>query len=264
MEKRTEWVKITSRKNSEIREAAEIAASPQKRESAGLFLAEGARLCEDAALSGTIIEKLFVTAAARRKYAQYLEPVCRAAANAYEIEDHVAELLSQTKHSQGVFCLCRKPAKQEVFFAGKWAALENIQDPANLGAVMRTAEALGVNGLVLIGGCDAFSPKAVRASMGAVFRMQIAVYSTVAALAEAEKIKNTVCFAAVPDISAEKLGKFIFPADAMLFIGNEGNGLSQQAIDFCKRKITIPMQGRAESLNAAAAAAICLWEMVKP
>ncbi|WP_159459812.1 TrmH family RNA methyltransferase [Scatolibacter rhodanostii] len=254
---------ITSRKNAEIRAAVEIASSAKERRKTGLFFLEGARLCEDAAKSGIKIEKLFLTEEACQKYGSYIEPVVALAKVTYKIQDHVAEMLAKTKSSQGVFCLCQIPTERQGRLAGKWVALENVQDPANLGTVMRTAEALGFDGLVHISGCDLFSPKAVRASMGAVFRMQILTCAEVSEINQFEGIENMLCLAAVPDETAEQLGSVSYPNDTMIFIGNEGNGLTAEAIRFCKRKITIPMKGRAESLNAAAAAAICLWEISK-
>lgn len=254
---------ITSRKNAMVRMASGIASSAKERKKYGLFFVEGARLCEDAAKSKFEIEKLFYTQSAYEKYTFYLEEAVRQAKEIYQIEEHVAELLAQTKHSQGVFGLCKIPVQQQVALEGKWIALENVQDPSNLGGIMRTAEALGMQGLLLIGGCDLYSSKVVRASMGAVFRMQIVACDNIDSLSGLLGIESMHCFAAVPDSSAEKLGEVFFPENAMVFIGNEGNGLTEEAIGFCRRKITIPMKGRAESFNAAAAAAICLWEISK-
>lgn len=254
---------ITSRKNTEVRAAAALADSAAERKKQGLFLAEGARLCEDAAKSGVTIRKVFVTDAALQKYAVYLAPVLRQAREVYRVEEHVAELLADTRHTQGVFCLCETPAARETRLAGKWAALEKIQDPSNLGTIMRTAEALGLAGLLLVGGCDAFSPKVIRASMGAAFRLPLLFCADIMQAARLPGMEEMACFAAVPEASAKPLGSFPFPENAVVFIGNEGGGLSEEAVRFCGQAITIPMKGRAESLNAAAAAAICLWEAVK-
>lgn len=258
-------VKITSRKNKEVKFAAEIASSAKSRQENNMFFVEGARLCDDAAKSSVKILKLFYTESAMNKYQKYLVNAAAIAEEVFEIDEHVVSLLAQTKNSQGVFCLCEMLNKKAIAeISGKWAVLENIQDPSNLGTIMRTAEALAVSGLILIAGCDSFSPKAVRASMGAVFRMQILTVSNLDELSKISGINKMESLAAVPNSSAEKLGEINLSDNILLFIGNEGNGLSEQAVNFCKRKITIPMAGRAESLNAAAAAAICLWEITKP
>ena len=100
---------ITSRQNKVVREAAELLSSAGERRKRRQFLCEGARLCEDAARSGVEILRCFVTEGAREKYAHYLQPVLAASGESYRIADHVAGLLSSTKHPQGVFCQCRWP-----------------------------------------------------------------------------------------------------------------------------------------------------------
>ena len=146
---------ITSRQNKVVREAAELLSSAGERRKRRQFLCEGARLCEDAARSGVEILRCFVTEGAREKYAHYLQPVLAASGESYRIADHVAGLLSSTKHPQGVFCQCRwprslqePPARRET----SCAVLEGLQDPGNLGTILRTAEALGVSQVCLFGG----------------------------------------------------------------------------------------------------------------
>lgn len=255
---------LTSRKNPLVKEAANLGASAKARKESGLFLVEGARLCEDAAKSGMEIIRTFYTHEAASKYNNYLHSVLQASAEAYVAETHVAELLAQTKHSQGIYCVCRKRNYGPADFTGKQVALENVQDPANLGAVLRTAEALGISSVILAGQtCDIYSPKTLRASMGAVFRMKIQMYDTAESLFAALGGNDVATYASVPDEKARKILDLHFPENCIIFIGNEGGGLSEQAISLCGEKITIPMLGRAESLNAAAAASILMWEMMK-
>ena len=131
---------ITSRQNKIVREAASLLSSAEERRQRGQFLCEGARLCEDAARSGVEILRCFFTAQAQQKYARYLEPVLAAAGESYLVADHVAPLLSSTKHPQGVFCQCRWP--QGLLVGGpvgeaSCAVLEDLQDPGNLGTILR-------------------------------------------------------------------------------------------------------------------------------
>lgn len=267
-EKAGDYMKvITSRKNSIIRHAADIALSSEKRQEERLFFIEGARLCEDAARSGVRITAAFFTETALEKYAEYISEVKAQAAECFEVSQHVAELLSQTKTTQGVFCLCEMPKGESCELAGKWIALENLQNPLNLGATMRTAEALGLAGVILSGeSCDVYSPKSLRASMGAVFRMPVVSFSSSAEMIAELKSKGFDVYAAVPCAvdggTVERLGELSFPENAAVIVGNEGSGLMPETIAACKG-VTIPMKGRAESLNAAAAAAIIMWEMVR-
>lgn len=259
---------ITSRKNPAVRAAAQLGASAQAREERREFLCEGARLCGDAARSGVEIKACFFTAGAREKYGGYLEGVLAVCGQAYQVEDHVAALLSGTKSTQGVFCVCGWPGgllEGVIGFApaGPCLVLENLQDPGNLGTVLRTAEALGVYRVFLLGGCcDPLSPKALRASMGAVFRVGLMREPSAERLAGMLKRYGYRLHAAVPDGGARKVTEIDFSVGAhAVFIGNEGAGLLPGTCGLCHDRVTIPMEGRAESLNAAAAATILLWEM---
>ncbi len=261
---------ITSRQNPLVRRAAALAKSTETRRQEGLFLCEGARLCRDAALSGISIQACFFTGQALEKYREYLESVLPACKEQYLVSDPVASLLSSTKTSQGVFCLCGFPRTLQagvIGFApqGSCLVLENLQDPGNLGTVLRTAEALGVRRIFLLGDCcDPLSPKVLRASMGAVFRAGLSVEPS------GERIKRLLerygyrLHAAVPDPAAKRVTEIDFSRGLhAVFIGNEGKGLTAETIGLCHDRVTIPMNGRAESLNASAAATILLWELCR-
>lgn len=254
---------ITSRQNKIIRKAVSLSDASVRRET-NMFLAEGARLCADADASGISIDRLFFTRTAAIKYASYLKNLTGRAREIYMIEDHVAQLLSQTKHTQGVFCQCSIPKLIQGIPCGKCIVLEDMQDPSNLGAVMRTAEALGIGQVILLGvRQDPYAPKVLRASMGAVFRQTVSVYETRDKIFQALEQAKCKTYAAALEHCNLQLGKFVFPEDSAVFIGNEGNGLSEETILGCDYAVKIPMQGRAESLNAATAASIFMWEMVR-
>lgn len=264
-----ETYRITSRQNRTVREAAALARDGDKRRQERRFLCEGARLCRDAVLSGAEVESCFFTEQARERYREYLEPVLSACGESYLIEEHVAGLLSSTKTSQGIFCVCGWPSTLRSdtsagLVPGKSClVLENLQDPGNLGTVLRTAEALGISQVFLLGECcDPLSPKVLRASMGAVFRAALTEERSPARLAELLKQYGYELHAAVPDHSARQVTEIDFSKGLhAVFIGNEGNGLTAETIALCHDTVTIPMAGRAESLNASAAATILLWEM---
>lgn len=262
-------VQITSRKNETVRRAAALAGSAELRREQNAYLCEGARLCEDAARSGVVIEQLFYTEKAAEKYDRYLNACFAAANEVYEVTQPVAELLAETKSTQGIFAVCRMENDSHALAAlpetGRLLAVENMQDPSNLGAVLRTAEALGISGVVLAGQCcDIYSPKVLRASMGAVFRLPFYEAEDVhAALAALHGLGYTA-YAAVPDANAVQINTCRFPQRSVAFIGNEGNGLTKEAIAGCDVPLTIPMLGRAESLNASVAASIVMWELCRP
>lgn len=269
MRETTNMERITSRQNPLVRQAAALLKGGGRRES-GQFLCEGARLCRDAVLSGVKIDACFVTESAREKYGSYLQEIQAAAGKSYLIEDHVAGLLSDTKSPQGVFCVCEWPGNLTGGVIGfvprrSCLVLENLQDPGNLGTVLRTAEALGMRRVFLLGDCcDPLSPKALRASMGAVFRVELPQERSPERLKALLERYGYRLHAAVPERTAEKVTDVDFSQGLhAVFIGNEGNGLTQETIALCHDRVTIPMEGRAESLNASAAATILLWEMCR-
>lgn len=258
--------RLTAKTNEKIKHAVSVRSSARKRSESSLFFLEGVRLCGDAVQSGAAVERAFFTREALEKYPR-CQAVAHAAGESYEITEELAEKLSDTPSPQGVFCLCRSREisanADKMLPGGKYILLENVQDPSNLGAVSRTAEALGIDGLVVSGGCDIYNPKALRASMGSILRLNIATCSDAPAfIAEAEK-KGFRTFSSTPDPNSLPVSQADFSGGTLCVVGNEGNGVSAQTAAACRYSITIPMGGRAESLNAATAAAILIWEMVR-
>lgn len=262
---------ITSRKNETVRRAAALLRSQARRKS-GMFLCEGARLCADAADSGLEIRQAFYTLEAAEKYAPYLARLLPRARETFLVEPPVAALLADTRASQGVYCVCALPPSAQgsaASFAaqpaaGACVALERIQDPSNLGTILRTAEALGVCRVLLCGeGCDPFSPKALRGGMGAAFRLQLIRVPDLAQTAPTLQKAGWTLAAAVPDAGAVPVTRSDFSVPTILAVGNEGAGLLPETVAACDLRVTIPMRGRAESLNASASAAILLWELMR-
>ncbi len=258
---------ITSKNNEKIKYAATLKDSPSARRKASSFFVEGARLCCDASQSGVDIPQFFFTRKAKEKFASYYAAVAAKAENIYEISEDVSRKLSDTRSPQGMFCVCKTVDKtaeaDKISNKGKYILLENVQDPSNIGAIARTAEALGLDGLVVCGGCDVYNPKALRASMGAFFRLKVIVCDDLQKLiAEAKALSMTVA-ASTPSADAEKITDADFSGGVICIVGNEGSGVSEETMKNATVKITIPMGGRAESLNASTAAAILMWEMMR-
>ena len=254
---------ITSKKNPVVRDASVLNKSASERYALGKYIAEGARLVEDAAVSGVFIEALFFTETAEKKYQKYIEKAIKKANEVYRIDEQVASMLSDTKTSQGVFALCRMNKKSGEL-KGRSVILENIQDPSNMGTVLRTAEAFGISTILLTGECcDIYAPKTLRASMGAVFRANVIEIKEQNSLINTLKKENYKVYGSVPSDKAEKITEIKMDDKTAVAIGNEGDGLTEMFKEKCDSLVTIPMKGRAESLNAAAAASIIMWEMVR-
>ena len=254
---------ITSRENPLIKLVAALQGSSEKRKRNGLFVLEGLRICKDACDNGIKFDKLIVSDAAAEKYAADTEKFSLISDECYKIPDSLFKKISDTKTPQGIIAVAKMPVTGScgIDKNGKYIALENVSDPSNLGAVSRTAEALGVNGIILSSdGCDPYSPKALRASMGTLLRVPVFVTESFAETLKSTGLKRYAC---VVDKTAESIKEQSFGNGSVVMIGNEANGLTDSAKQSADVLVTIPMTGRAESLNAAAAAAIAMWEMMK-
>ena len=146
---------------------------------------------------------------------------------------------------------------------GRAVILEDVRDPGNVGGILRSAAAFGVGTVLLVSCADPLGDRAVRASMGAVFRLRIAVSDSVSAVGEAIVRSGRKAVAAALTDDAGELGAVSLGKDDVPVIGNEGHGLSREMLSHCSSSLKIPMTPGCESLNARAAAAVILWEYFK-
>lgn len=252
-------LEIKSPDNPKIKLYRKLTEGRKYRAENGLFTFEGARLIADAAKEKAPVKTVFVT----EKFLQSGTIPKFENAETYLISEELGKKISSTDTAQGIFAVCRTfddpPA---VRAGGSYVVLHNLQDPGNLGTVIRTADAVGADGVFLSGCCDLFSPKTVRATMGSLFRVKIGETALDELFPRFEQCGVPTC-AAVVDGDALSLTDCDFSAGGAVLIGNEGNGLPTETADRCDRKITIKMRGNANSLNAAMAAGIIMWELTK-
>ncbi len=255
---------LTAQDNPSLKLYRKLATSKKARRETGCFVLEGKRLVRDALQSGAALTHLFLTEAAWRREPELwvgLPPDIHMAL----VTEPLAASLAQTEHSQGIFAICRIPQPPSLasFFqsGGTYAVLYQLQDPGNAGMILRTADALGLDGVVFCNSCDIYSPKVVRATMGSLFRVPLCCTSDPTTVLESCRKHQIETCAAVVDKDAVHVGACQFQDGTAIWIGNEGNGLSPEIAAACDRRITIPMHGTVESLNAAMAAGIILWEV---
>ena len=183
------------------------------------------------------------------------------------VSDGLETKISSVQTPQGIYCVCGMPkrALQQIAGSGeKFLALDHLQDPGNLGTIIRTADAFGADGIILSEGCpDCYSPKVLRSAMGSVFRLPIWTVRNLAQTLEAMRQEGFTCFGAALDGTAIRLGEFSFPKRSVAVVGNEGNGISRPVLEVCQKTLYIPMKGEAESLNAGVASSLILWEMCR-
>ena len=247
--------RITSRRNPLAVRLKRLGTDKKARRAEGRFLCEGVKLVEEALRWGAEVELL--AAAEGAALPPGLPPETRRVELSAELLDYV----STVDTPQGVLALCRTPetAPPAELPPGRYLVLDGVQDPGNVGTIWRTADAFGAQGLFLLPGCaEPFSPKTVRSTMGACFRLPVweAELETLSALLGRAGLP---LYATALRHDTEDLRSV--PLDrAAVVIGSEGRGVSPAVLAACEKTLKIPMRDRCESLNAAAAAAVVLWE----
>lgn len=249
---------VTSRENPIIKAISKLNTSSKERKKQGKFIVEGLRVCTDCSENGVRFDTLIFTENFLERHKNEAEILAKNAENTIVVPEFVFEKIADTDTPQGVLAVAKMPKESaEIDKNGRYIALENLSDPSNLGAISRTAEALGISGIIISNNsCDPYSPKVIRASMGTVLRMPIIVTSDFLGELKSSGLKLFACVVK----GGEKINNVTFSDGTAVLIGNEANGLDRETVAACE-KITIPMSGRAESLNASVAAAIAMWEL---
>lgn len=251
---------ITSLKNPAVQEAKALAAAKERQRQHAFLLdgehmvGEGLEMCPNRVRTVFVDDKRIET---------FVHLLAKAQCEVYAVPEHVLAAISQVKTPQGIAAVCELPeAKSLAEMGDKLILLENVQDPGNVGTVLRTLDAAGFDGCIFTPGCaDPFGPKTLRATMGSTFRVPMCMVDSAAAAAR-QLAENgyAVIGAALDGEPFYERGKL--PEKLCVIIGNEGQGMTKEALSACTHRYRLPMRGGAESLNAAVAAAIFMYELM--
>ena len=230
---------ITSSSNPRVRQVAQWQAKAKERRQAGIFLVEGFKMFGEAPEEA--VTEIYISEEALEKARRQPELMGKLDRTGYEtVTEEVFAKMSDTQTPQGILCVIKRPGHglEQLLEAPRplLMVLENLQDPGNLGTIVRTGEGAGVTGVIIGSGtADIYAPKTVRATMGSIYR--------------------------VPVVCAEDYyDGFSFREATAFLIGNEGAGLSPELAEAAEGRVRIPMEGQLESLNAAVAASLLMYE----
>ena len=246
---------LRSRQNPTIRRLRALASDAAFRRTEGEYLCDGGKLLAEA------IEKCAEIRCVLWKERVEDMPL-PGNVKQYTADTDLFDYVSPMKNSPGpLFSVRFRPEEAEPRF-DRALLLENVQDPGNVGTLIRTAAAMGVDTVLLCGACaDVYSPKTARATMGAIFRERLVHTDAAGAKALCEKNGLPLYGAALSKRASDIRGLDL--RRAVVAIGSEGRGLSAELLEMCDGELTIPMTQGSESLNAASAGAIALWEMAR-
>jgi TrmH family RNA methyltransferase len=243
--------RITARKNPLIQQVRRLVSSRKERQQTGLFVADGTKLLAEAVRWWPGLDTVILTDGVEADVPAHVRLI--------RVPEDVMASISPMEAPQGALFLCRLPEKAEFIPKPGMLLLDGIQDPGNIGTILRTADALQIPVVLLEGCADPYSHKVVRSSMGAVFRTPVLQTTwqeaQTACQAAGIPIAVTALTDRAEDIRRADIGKMA------VVIGSEGKGVRQEILLGADRELIIPMNERCESLNAAIAAAIAMWQM---
>ena len=245
--------RITSRRNPLVQQVKKLLTSKREREKLGLFVSDGTKLLEEAVRYCPGLHTVFLSEGVEVRVPES----CRV----IRVSREVMEAISPMESPQGAVFLCKLPEKREFRPEKGLLLLDGIQDPGNLGTILRTADAWNVPVALLEGCADPFSHKVVRSSMGAVFRTPVTVTDWQTAKESCARAGIPVAVTAL-NHRAEDIRKAEVAAMAVV-IGSEGQGVRREILESAGHCLIIPMNDHCESLNAAIAAATVMWQMGK-
>lgn len=275
---KTDFPVITSRANPFITDTAAL-TQRKHREASGLFILEGEKLVREAAEAGLPIVSVIVTESRSKEFAARLMPFFEGEIyrdTAWRVvSDSCFSKISTEKSPQGVIAVVKHLdifKRMAIIYSEELRNLQNkrvillyaMQDPGNLGAVIRSAVAFGAEAVIVSPDCaDLYNPKTVRAAMGSLFHLNILTVEDFASAVRALRAGGRRVLAAELREGAVALDQIALRADDCVIIGNEGHGIPEEISALCDASVYLPISPGAESLNAASAASVFLWELQK-
>lgn len=251
---------ITSKDNDKIKEIKKIRDSKKVRDEKNVYIIEGLKMLKEAMSEGVKINTIIICEECLEKTAITSKLLYEIAKfNCIYVTKNIFNTLTEVVNPQGVLAIVEKPDTSNIKYDEDIIMLlDNIQDPGNLGTVLRTADAIGLTQvLVTKNTVNPYNPKVIRATMGAIFRVNVVVIEDFEILKRNGYTVIATSLKGSNNIYDVKFNKHV------IIIGNESNGISEELLDFADIKAKLPMNGKAESLNASVAASIIMYEYMR-
>lgn len=268
-----EWESISSKSNPLVVRLGKLKDKKHRKEE-GLFRFDGKKLFCEAIRNGVELEYVLISESSYEKNSELVTGELygtTAHPRLVVLSDAAFDKLTDEKSPEGIICVAkhldRLHTREDVALPNeplRIMMLESVRDAGNLGTIIRCARAFAIDRIIMSEDCaDLYNSKTIRAAMGALFTQRITVTDSIPSAVRSLKEQGYTVYAAALDGKAERLGSFELGERSAILIGNEGHGLSYDAIEACDKRLFIPMESGSESLNAAIAASVCMWEMYR-
>ncbi|MGO3792589.1 MAG: TrmH family RNA methyltransferase [Enterococcus gilvus] len=254
---------IQSTKNTVIKETKKL-QQKKYRQQTQTYLLEGFHLIQEAKAANVLLKEVFINQRGLNEWSEWIEENLEENLEEYYlVSDEVLKTLASQPTPQGIIAVAEMPKEDTADFTGAWLLLDNVQDPGNVGTMIRTADAAGFSGVILgQGSADLYNPKTLRSTQGSLYHLSVKPGDLAEIIPQFQQADIPVLGTALDKmakdyLSVEKMSDFA------LVMGNEGQGISPELLVKTDQNLYIPIKGQAESLNVAIAAGVLMFHLLK-
>lgn len=250
---------ILSSKNALIKETKKLQQKKYRQQTQS-YLLEGFHLIQEAKAADVILKEVFISQRGLKEWSEWIEEKLT---DYYLVSDEVLKTLASQPTPQGIIAVAEMPQEEKEDYAGAWLLLDNVQDPGNVGTMIRTADAAGFTGVILgKGSADLYNPKTLCSTQGSLYHLSVRAGDLTEVIPQFQQAGSLVLGTAL-DKEAKDYLNVEKMSDFALVMGNEGQGMSAELLALTDQNLYIPIKGQAESLNVAIAAGVLMFHLLK-
>lgn len=250
---------IQSSKNTLIKETKKL-QQKKYRQQTGTYLIEGFHLIQEAVAAKVVLKEVFISQRGLNEWAEWIEEHLT---DYYLVSDEVLKTLASQPTPQGMIAVAEIVEEKNADLSGAWLLLDHVQDPGNVGTMIRTADAAGFSGVILgAGSADLYNPKTLRSTQGSLYHLAVRSGDLKEIIPQFQQAASPVYGTAL-DKTAKEYQQVEKMSDFALVMGNEGQGMASDLLTLTDQNLYIPIKGQAESLNVAIAAGVLMFHLLK-